>query len=688
MQFEALCNLIELASPQQLRALARLVLKLQGYDESRITDGPHDGGSDLRLLSSVGKELPLAIQTSVEKDWRKKLKADAATIKAKLKLDRVQFISSRRIPQATFLKVQAELAASPGVTVTPVDQQAIAGLVEDHHALPEVLRIFGLETTHSLPNQPADRRKDAAFAYAFFAPEPRSFREAIREQAMIQALSHAGGEAPVEEVCSHTAQLLGAPQEAQRLRSVFDRLRQSGRIQGRNGTAVLPNEERERLAALRVLRENEESELRRQVSRLLMDARLTPHADAVEAVMTSLGALVLRDTGELHALDLLQNKVRRLRGELRAYGLAQGNKTEALMQALVECARTSPLGRHLATGTLYQALISLDRDGLLRALDARAVSLILDASVAIPMLCAHFHGSVKQRFFLVAEEMYRRATELGFSLVLPEAWLEEMAAHLLMALDYRDLAGADLQSLRMSKNAYVAYYANALSAPSSGDLMAFLATFGLTPRIANQATVDFHGARAQLESSLRRQISHYQIEITPIRYSPRRLQDIQRQWEWTKHDLGEHGRAKILQQHDTQVLAWLAEKDPRDAPLVVTWDRLLKAMRPEATLDPLAVCDLLSFVRGQSMPAEALRYASLLVTETDAERSANILDTLVRLEKDNLSDARLVQKMIEFKEGYLHTRLDASTVGEIQNEWQAFRRRQDGAADGTDSNDS
>lgn len=688
MQFEALCNLIELATPQQLRSLARLVLKLQGYDESRITDGSHDGGSDLRVFSGLGKQLPFAIQTSVEKDWRKKLKADAATIKAKLKLDRVQFISSRRIPQASFLKVQAELVASPGVSVTPVDQQAIASLVEENRALPEVLQIFGLETRQSLPNLPADRRKDAAFAYAFFAPEPRTFRESIREQAVIQALSHVGGEAHVDDLCSQTAQLLGAPLEAPRLRSAVDRLRQSGRLQGRNGTAVLPPDERERLAALRSLREKEEGELREEVSRLLRAAKLTPHEDAVDAVMTALGALLLRDAGELPALDLLQNKVRGLRAELRAYGLPQGHKTESLMQALVECARTSPLGRHLAAGTLYQALISLDRDGLLRALDARSVSLVLDASVAIPMLCALFHGSVKQRFFLAAEEVHRRASELGFSLVLPEAWLEEMAAHLLMALDYRHLASAELQSLRMSKNAYVAYYANSLPEDEGGDLMTFLQTFGLTAQIAHRAVVDFHGARAQLESTLRRQIAHYKIDIVPVRYSSRKLQDVQRQWDWAKHDLGEQGRAVILQQHDTQVLAWLADKDPREAPLVVTWDRLLRAIRPDTTLDPLAVCDLLSFVRGQSMPAESLRYASLLVTEAEAERGANILDTLVRYEKDKLSDAKLVREMIEFKESYLRDRLDASTVGEIQREWQAFRRQREDAAANAAAKDS
>lgn len=677
MQFETLCSLIEASTPAQLRALAGLVLRLQGYQDSRVTDGPYDGGSDLRVLRNPGAPLPLAIQTSVEKKWQKKLREDAATIKKRLRLDRILFISSRRIPQATFLTVQAELIGDLGVSVTPIDQQSMASLIIEHHALPELLAILDIPASIAeRPQRPADLRRDAAFAYAFFSPEVRSFRNVIRERSLLLALSNAGVELKIDDLCETAARLLGAPMAAAtQFGADVDRLRQSGRLLGRNGSVSLPDAERAELEALRALRAQEDRDLRAEVHDILARAQLSPLAEAVDVATEGLGALLLQQSGDLAALDDLREQLRRLRAELRAFGLPEGGRGEDVLASLVECARSSPLGRHLAAGSLYRAVTNLDRDALLRALDARTVSIVLDASVAIPMLCALYHGSVRQRFFLAAAELHRRAANLGFTLVLPEVWLEEMAAHLLRALDYTTLAQDEPESLRLSRNAYVAYFANARANDSDEDFASFLESFGLTTTLVQRAAHDFHGARVALESCLRRELSRYQIGVVATPSTVRNLQAAQRDWDWALLEIGVPQRADILIRHDTQVLAWLAGSEATHTHLLVTWDKLIKKIRPDNTLDPLAVSELLSFVRGEAMPTEGIRFAELWLTEAEAERSAVVLDTLVRIEKMNLSDARLARVARQFRAQYLAERRDLLDVVELERDWKTFREQ-------------
>lgn len=680
VQFEPLCNLIEAATPDQLRSLAQLVLRALGFSDAWITDGPYDGGADLRVLSIPAKPLPIAIQTSVETRWEKKLRADASKIVLKLKLDTMYFVSSRRVPQRSFQTVQAELLRS-GISVTLIDQQAIASTVITRHKLPEALAILDLpELGGASPAEPSDRRRDAAFAYAFFAPEVRAFRESIREQSLLLALFHASGEAPVDAVCQSAAQLLGLrADEADRLHSDLDRLRQATRILGRNGTVRLADDELAALKALRGLRQREEDDLRQQIEALFAGEGLRPLAQGVDAATRGLGALLIRQGKGLQSLDDIQTQLRRLRAELRAFGLHDGQRGETVLTSLVECARSSPLGRHLTAGTLYQALTALHRDAFLRALDARSASLVLDASVAIPMFCALFQGSVQQRFFLVAEELHRRARQVGLALQLPQVWLEEMAAHLLLAVDYAGLAGADPEALRLSKNAYVAYFASKHRAARAGDLMDFLASFGLSPQLARRASVDHQGARSQLEGFLKQQLAHYAIEVVETPYLVANLKQVERDWDWGLHELGWNRRPEILERHDKQVLAWLAGIDPLHAPLLVTWDRLVRAVRPDGspggTFDPLALCDLLALIHGEAMPAETLRFAGLVLTEAAAERSAVVLDALIQLEKGGLSDAHLVQEALKFKANYLREHHETPVVEELTQAWNALRPR-------------
>ena len=684
MKQEHLVRLIEAATPEQLRQIARLVLRLAGYAASRISDGPYDGGADLRVQASDGSLLPLAIALSVEQKWSKKLREDAVKAKKKLSLSRLLFITSRRIPEGSFRALQVTLQDELGVHVDRYDQQVIVDLVMDGGAIAELLKILDISVEPGPPpKEPSDRRRDAAFAYAFFSPDVRSFREIVREKSLLIALAHAGGTAKVSNLCADTARLLGSSvDDAPRLLLDLERLGKQQRVQRHNGSVGLTAEERSTLDSLRTIREREEASLRAVIAAHLRAAGLPSTDVVVETTLRGLGALMLRHVGAPDGLEDLRAQTRLFRRELHAHGLPDGGRGDLIIQQLLEAAGASPLGKALATGSLYRTLSNLHREALLSALDVRSIALVLDASVAIPMLCSLFRGPVRQRFFVVAHELHRRATLHQFPLQLPAVWLEEMASHLLKARSYRELAESSADDLRLSQNAYVAYFVNECRERKRVEFSKFLASFGLTEALARRAAGDFEGTRRQLEQFLRRQLMNYGISVVETPTKGPYVGQAEKDWDWARHELNMAARDFLLERHDKQVLAWLsclAMEDPAHAPLVVTWDRLFRRARPEGApggaLDPLAVCELLSFIAGDETETETARFAGLWLTELEAERGALILDTLVQLERDDLMDADLVQMAQEFRTQYLSERWDISDVAALEKAWGSFRER-------------
>jgi hypothetical protein len=190
------------------------------------------------------------------------------------------------------------------------------------------------------------------------------------------------------------------------------------------------------------------------------------------------------------------------------------------------------------------------------------------------------------------------------------------------------------------------------------------------------------GARRELEVFLRRQLVHYGVEVVPTPTDKRHLDRAAQDWAWACHQLDIEGREPVLQRHDQRVLAWLsstAEHDPNHAPLIVTWDRVLRRARPESApggaLDPLATGELLSFVGGAREPPTTARFVSLQLTEVEAEKGATILDALIGIEHEGLSDAALAQKAQAFKQAYIHDQEIQSSAASLERAWRVFQSR-------------
>src|SRR5271154_5443753 len=104
MKLDSLVRLVGAADPGAFREIALLCLAKRGFQPS-LVDGPHDGGADFLVYVLPPSTANFAVQISVEKNWEKKLRADASKARSRLNVDNLLFISTRVITPPLFQEI-------------------------------------------------------------------------------------------------------------------------------------------------------------------------------------------------------------------------------------------------------------------------------------------------------------------------------------------------------------------------------------------------------------------------------------------------------------------------------------------------------------------------------------------------------------------------------------------------------
>ena len=705
MHLAPMIHLIEASDAVLFREVVLLTLKARGYPEAHLTDGPYDGGRDVKILASAAEGDALVVQISVEKNWRSKVRDDARKAFDR-HFKRMDFYTSCRIPDGSRVAVQDELRRTfTGLAVEFFDSQAIASVIWTGGWDARLREVLGLEPVSSRDRRVGrpDLRQEVAFACAFFGTDTRAFREAVLENALLVAVERCGEPAAAQDALTEVALelRLGLGQQEQ-LKAALDRLRQRGELVGRNGHITLGEGVASRITGASAWAAMSElglrSELESCLSKELTGSKLIQRG--VEALMACVKAILATiPQGPLSALGAadrsmtvdLRRRYEDLLQTITALGV-QPQRSQALLVEVTVILERSDFGRLIAAGEVFLQLNRLGMPQLVVALGGHGrMEIVLDASVAMPMLCALRHklpGAL--RFFRAAMTLWDRCVEHQIAPVLPRPYLEEIASHLISAWrDYRQLVGED-PDLAASENAFVAHFA---ALQHTGELQEsfeeYLEDFGLDQRIAS---ADIARARDALMMRLQRRFSEYRIEVKEVHAGPLAQRHAQELLTWTLSAAGEGGkpRAKpeVLVRHDTQVLAALIDEGTsKDTVWVLcTWDSTMLKLRglPPSTpiLDPLSLADLLGLVAGEN---EEIRLSSpsviaLAMGSEVVERGARVLDQLVRMERGQLTDAAVTRQILSFKKDFLaHARPDAGAV-QVRQEWARWRLRTLGGA--------
>ena len=697
IRIDVLERLLGAADPSALREVARAYFLARGY-ETTLRDGPHDGGIDLEIAIAPGIVRVAAV--SVERNWGAKAADDARKAK-KSGVERLWFVTSRRATRTRRAEVEDEIRAKLAVEVDIVDVQDLASLLLDRGRVAEALSAVGAHFTGGEAElhpraqfSPTAVRSQTAYACALFGADADRLRNDVLENAVLAAVADAGGAAHRRDIGAQVRLALGlAANQAALVEGAIDRLLQARRLEKRNGVIEMPATERSHWASLRQVQAADEqllasrvrSTLGREVSVADLDAATAAIVEKLGVLLAEPGQLVLggRGTDGLTTMqERLRSRAREIDGLLEAVGVGDAPRRARLLADLATVAGESGLARSLVAGEVVLCLLTLEGTRVLSALGGgQPPRVVLDASVAIPLLCARLYEPLDLGFFVAADRLSRQLEAYGLRAVLPRAYLEEVASHLVAA--YRDYApilecpDADLVACR---NAFVAMYAALRERKGyAGGFASFVQAMGLERPTEADCTRARDAAARRLEEHLRR----YGVDCEAVVPSSRR--HAEEALARAQRELGVDRRAgsrpPLTLDHDAAVLAWLCATDAESPAIFCTWDRLLIAARAhlDASFDvmlPITLADVLSLGRAdvdEAGPASAL-VAALLCAEDQRVAGASVWARIVDIEQGRLYDAELVAAARDFKRDWLGRAAKSSDAHEIQRAWEDWKR--------------
>jgi hypothetical protein len=353
-----------------------------------------------------------------------------------------------------------------------------------------------------------------------------------------------------------------------------------------------------------------------------------------------------------------------LRDLLHECGVQPRKLTEVIGK-LIGIAKGRPSISKLTRTAVFAALEGGDPLRSSQALGAARwedVRILLDASVAIPLLCALRTEPVETYLFALSSRAVDLLHGLGAQLKLSPGHLEECAAHLLRATLYEPIeSDPDFSAaLKQSENAYVAFYyalrAERRGAPDS--LQRFLSVFvrnivQISQNYGNNTT-----AVRMVMPDLQGAFSEYSVIVE----QSERIPQLRYEAIGKVHDLilAEEGREKSprLRSHDISALAHLEASflTKHESWMLLTWDRVVIrvggselqgswVVSPEIAMDFAQPCRRITETQWCSLAHRIAR-----ISDPGETLTARILDEIVRLRHELLQDWQFKDELRRFRD--------------------------------------
>jgi hypothetical protein len=694
MKLEVLKNLIEAADYMTFRELALLYLKVRGFSEPVLRDGWKDGGSDVSVSTLPPNPTGFAIQVSVEKKWKAKMLEDARKAKRVLGLTNFLMVSGRRIAEVEYNEVHDELFRE-GINALRADSQDLASMLVLNNKTVEATAILGIPYVDpDAKRQQLSPRNIAAYSYMFFGNDPNDFREEAVQSTIKTTL--AVGPMTRAALESRVVEVLQIPETQKFLvTGCIDQLLQAQVLEKSGTQLVLVDWVKNSVVALSAIRNRQHDELKAEISELLFKSGVEKkHLEqATIGVIDDLGALLIEAahtnynvlSEEFRRADLvlaqLRQRLQHLHSLLDSTGVSEGGFRKRLIEKLTAIGSASPYGKSIIAGELFLCLTRGSPSVLMRAMGDRIeAEILLDASVAIPMIAGLLFKPTGHKYFLASNAIYQALRHHKIPCYLPEQYLGEVAAHLVHAFKrYADVISVD-PDLEFSENAFVAHFVGLSHLEGRLTFDRYLRLFGLDDRVRDSAEPT---AIATMKGSLRNQFAQYGIPVKPL-YIEHKESVIEAE-KAVAHILNRIGedRLDLLVRHDVKTTAYLYERanEPFKLSILTSWDGLHFRLHQEAhkplweTINPGVLSDLLNLTAHVDTPLVSPLLVAKTLSEEQARRGALIWDTVVQIQKGDFHDAEVIHKAQEFKRDCLSRKefkSDRKTISAAWNKWKRY----------------
>jgi hypothetical protein len=686
----------------EFQDLAFLILEKRGYERIEITDGRYDGGADLIPFRMPPQEAVTLIQLSTSKEWRAKLRRDAKKASDNYNCKHVVYVTSRRIPETEFSTERDNILRDTGVIVTRIDAQGIASTVLSHSIVDEFLDVVGvsIDTADSGVNSVTDFKAIAAASFSLFGEEPSEFRKSIIRSAVLIGCADQKAGIHRDELTDKIVTMTGLSAGKRKIVSgTIDRLLQSRDIKTNNDGLIVADEDQVRqIQVEKSIYKEEEKDLREALKGFLEEVGEVDLVERqVDQVMECIGAVLLEIAGgtasslglsdDKFSIERLRQRMNQLHVVFDEIGVPQDNQRKAIMADLAELASESAASQRLFSGELFFLLTDLKTSQLVNAFRARTgLEVLLDASVAMPILCSQLHAPSNDAHSRVAAAMSNSAQQHGITLSIPDHYMEEAAVHLIKAAeDYAPLFENSFDpDLSDSNNAYVSHFANITAGAYETSFNDYLDSLGYMESFKD---MPFDGKKRSVKFEIGRKFAEYNISRRTFeRITKSNTELVYRQLSETLEVEG-GTKSRITLEHDVEMIAFLDGNatNTEYTYVLCTLDSIFNKYKKRyggswEAIPPSALSHILNLASPNSERL-SLRSPLLLAPGIQSEvqtLGAKVWDTIVNIESGNLSDAKLVTQAKGFKQKFIDSHTKETSVREIEEAWDEWKSKNEG----------
>ncbi|MDA0574508.1 hypothetical protein [Burkholderia gladioli] len=607
--------------------VALLFLSAKGYKDLEIIDGKGDGGRDVKCSRSN-----IRIQLSVMANWRAKLNKEAKTTKD-AGVTHFLYVTNRLITEGirnSFFDNEYKLQGE--VEITILDLNAISTTLSLPRYRQEACKILGMFIDKTIKASQSDV---AISNLLLFSDESRELRDNIIE-SHIGAVLHFKGSLPEGDLINEVRSSLRVGNSIGNIKKAVGRMRSHGKLVNVAKGLDLSDATR---ATIRAAHDDYVLSIKHDRDNLEKKYQLTTDAaDAfIKIALELLSKGQERDSGtELsEALNALISDHKLTDRKTELYGdLARLN-----VARVKQYGKTVDHIQNTNTFDIYRAL------GMQTSLQ-----MILDASVAMPMLFGLAFKAAHSRYGVAAEALESMCREHEIKLTVPDFYINEMAHHGLSAFGYLDeyekIPARSKDYLIGSENAYLSHYSYIRDFANDDDgksltLRDFLALFGIyadsSPR--------------QIENKIGSLLNSYGIQIISGHgYDGKVISDL-RELKPNESD--------IIIKHDASLVRLISENQDSGY-IFATWDRTLilylEGISRVLADTPARINDFLSMANG---------------TAYESDESVELLTSLIYCDEQKLvALAKKIEKVMRAKHGYLLTQYSDEERAKHGKHWQ------------------
>lgn len=616
MYFAALKRAIQALEEKRFYDIALMYLENRGYRDLSIVDGSGDGGRD--VICSRGD---LRIQLSVRKDWMVKVNDESRKTKEAGKHHLI-YITNRQIST-----VDEEAFRTSGQKYAGVVDVVIHDLNRISTALaqPGVIEKAYAALGMSVDSRIQASEKDIALsAVMLFSREAQDFRENIVE-SNVRAWIFKNGKTTFDHTLANVSSLLPFPEVERDVSRAINRLRASGRIVETGGGIDLSAAEKEIARAA----EDEFLHATSADIKLLEEKYGLVAEDAKDLLQLAL-ELTIRDRSfedrSAHADALI------------AFVSERGLSCRKV--DLYEDLSRTTTARAKQYGRTLERIFDTSTFDIYRALGRRtSISMLLDSSVAMPMLCGLAFGSVRSRFGVAAMALRRLCEQHDIQIEVPSFYVNEMASHGIKALEfietYEQLPDEVRALLTGSRNAYLSHYST---------IREKMVAVGDEPPILDEFLGYFGFVRNAKLGAVENKISSL-LDKFGIRTVQAKKIDFEIRRQIQQEKVGDDRR---IIDHDAMLITLLKEQDESGF-VFATWDNVLIRLIAETERiyadTPARVIDFLSMAASAKYECDQSVELLTSLIHCDSSKAEALAQLVERIE--STEQAYRLQKFIE-----------------------------------------